>query len=93
MAYRIDYQSVRKLHHMAGNRNRRTALTAVLFLLFLTAVWCFWEEGKTVLQGMLFSGDPDVTAAAMEHFTHQLTDGVSVKAAFIEFCKDILEGS
>ena len=63
------------------------------FLLFLSAVWQFWEEGKETVKGLLFSGDISVTAAAVDHFAQQLGNGECVKDAFVGFCETILEGA
>lgn len=92
MAYRIEYKAVRGLQNRNRYRCRRAAITGLLFVLFITEVWFFWPEGKSVLQGILFSGDVAVTVAALDDFAHQLGEGIAIKDAFIRFCKQIVTG-
>ena len=93
MGYRIDYPVIRKLHSISSCRTLRAALTGTCFLLFLLLVGIFWEEGAAVLRGILFSGDWDVTANALEGLVGNLGNGMAAKEAFGQFCGQILETS
>ena len=92
MAYRIDYQPVKKLRGVQKRRSSRAAMTGSFFLLFLLGAGIFWPEGRAMLQGLLFSGDTAVTAAAMEDFVRELGEGTSVKEALFMFFRQIMEG-
>ena len=68
-------------------------MSGMFFLLFLIAVELFWPEGRNVIRGLLFSGDAEVAAEAMEELTVQLKLGMPVKDALVVFGRQILEGS
>lgn len=92
MGYRIDYQPTNQLRHARSLRSRRAAVTGLLFLLFVCLVCFLWPEGRTVLCGILFSGDPDRTMEALETFGHQLETGTEVRQALVQFGRNLLEG-
>lgn len=92
MGYRIEYQTVRKLHRQYRCRTSRGALTGAFFFLFLVLTGCFWTDGREVLWGMLFPGDREATLEALAELSRQLVSGVEVREAFAQFCGTILEG-
>lgn len=90
MSYRIDYQPVGMIGHAQKRSVRVCSLTAILFLLFLLLINLFWPYGRNVLQGLLFSGDPAVTVAALDGLTDELRSGVTLTEALRTFCRFIM---
>lgn len=64
----------------------------MMFGVFLLTVSAFWQEGRDLLLGLLFSGDPDHTMAALETMTERLGEGASFADAVTVFCREILNG-
>ena len=93
MSYQIDYQPVTKLHRLHQCRTRRAALTGLFAGLFLLLVGTGWDAGRSVLRGILFSGDWSVTVEAAEALVHRLGSGENMQEAITVFCREILEGS
>lgn len=86
MGYRVTYPLKMRLPKQKTNHTRRTLLTIVFLCIFLTIVTVAWPRGKAVLQGMVFSGDLAVTAAALEDMTSDLQAGMPFADALEEFC-------
>ena len=86
MGYRVVYPLKMKLPRQKAGCTRRTLLTVVFFCIFLISVTVAWPRGKAVLQGMVFSGDLAVTAAAFENMTSDLQAGMPFPDALEEFC-------
>ena len=86
MGYRVTYPLKMRLPKQKTNHTRRTLLTFVFLCLFLTIVTVAWPRGKAVLQGMVFSGDLAVTAAALEDMTSDLQAGMPFADALEAFC-------
>ena len=93
MGYRIEYQPGMKLRRQKGYYPRRAILTVLFLSIFLITVALAWPRGKAVLQGMLFSGDIAITAAALEDMTSDLQAGMSFPDALEEFCVHVITGS
>ena len=86
MGYRVTYPLKMRLPRQKTNHIHRTFFTIVFLCLFLTIVTVAWPRGKAVLQGMVFSGDFAVTAAALEDMTSDLQAGMPFADALEEFC-------
>lgn len=93
MGYRVDYGPVKKVRGLEKRVSRKSALTALCFLIFCLLVGTLWPEGAEMLRRLVFPGDPAVTAAALEEFTVQLQTGADVKESLQQFCLNILEGA
>lgn len=88
--YRIMYDS-RTSVHSQKSRGRLVFLTAVLFLLFCTAVYSYWPDGRILLQTMLIPGDPETTLQAAEVFAAEVASGYAFSDAVKNFCSSVIE--
>lgn len=89
MAYRIQYGSVGPVK-TAISRNY-FALTVVLFLLVCTVtVTAAHLMGAQWAKELLFPGDPEVTAGALEQFVARLQQGSPVMDAITFFCREVI---
>ena len=67
-------------------------MAVMMFGMFLLIVSVFWQEGRNLLLGLLFSGNLDETLAALETLSAQLGEGASFADAVTVFCREILNG-
>lgn len=88
--YRIMYGSKDDKHNQKG-RGRAVIMTAVIFLIFCTAVCIWWPEGRFLLRTMLIPGDPETTLQAAEVFAAELASGYSFSDTVKNFCSLIVE--
>ena len=93
MGYRVDYQPVKKVRGVQKRTVNVPAMTGVCLLLFLLLVNSAWPRGAEVLQGLLFSGDVSVTAAALEDMAVELRAGEELSSAVETFCKKVAQGA
>ncbi len=91
MAYRVDYLPVKKIRGAEKCRSRIAALTALFFLLFVFLIHNTWPRGTQVLQGLLFPGDVQAAAAALEDLTQNLRTGQPLPEALEVFCQTIVQ--
>ena len=90
MGYRLVYDMQNRTK--PGKWNRRIRI--LMCLVFLAgAVGYVYPEVRYTIRKILFSGDPAVTAAALEEFTVDLRSGVDFGDSFRSFCLRILEGA
>ena len=90
MGYRIEYPSFGSVPCIRKTGIPRMAV--MMFGVFLLIVSVFWKEGRNLLLGLLFSGNPDQTMAALETMTERLGEGASFADAVTVFCREILNG-
>ncbi len=90
MAYRVDYQPIKKIRGAEKRVAAAPALTALCLVLFFLLVHTVWPRGAQVLRGLLFSGDTAVTGAALELFAQDLRAGEAFSSALQTFCRTIL---
>lgn len=93
MGYRIEYGSDQKYCRIPRARPGAAMMTVLVFSLFVFAVCIFWQEGREVLSGILFSGDPDGTFVALEEMADKLREGTDFREAVMVFCREILNES
>ena len=91
MGYRVNYGPMNR----APRRNYRRAsswalLCGACFLCFLVVVWGFWEEGRLVLQKLLFPGDWAAVEEGVAAFRDAANSGASAAACAEAFCREIL---
>lgn len=91
MAYRVDYQPIKKVRGAEKRRVPVPALIAMFFLAFVLLVNTAWPRGSQVLRRLVFSGDTAVTAAALEDMARDLGEGEALPDALEAFCKTILK--
>ncbi len=91
MGYRVDYQPIRKVRRGETRKNRTAAMTAICLLLFFFLVGIMWPKGTEVLQKILFAGDAEITASALEHFALELGAGEAFPSAFETFCRTVIQ--
>lgn len=95
MGYRVVY-GPEKTEDLptASQGNGRRWLCGVFFALFLWMTVSFWPRGSDFLGRLVFSGDPAVTAAALESLALELQAGAPMGEALEAFCQEIvLHGS
>ena len=90
MSYQIDYGFSRKPPRNSI-RNRTWIFTLTVFLAFIFFVNSCWPKGQSVLQKLLWPGDPQTTQQALETFVAQIRHGELVAEAVELFCLEILE--
>ena len=90
MGYRLVYDMQNRTK--PGKWYRRIRILVCLFL-FAGFLGYFCPEVGHTVRKILFSGDPAVTAAALEEFTVDLRSGVEFGDSFRSFCMRILEGT
>lgn len=93
MGYRVDYPPIRKIRGAEKRRTAAPALTGLFLILFFFLVNSTWPRGAEVLQGLLFSGDTSVTAAALEEFALELRAGEELPSAFETFCRTVIQNA
>ena len=88
--YRIMYDSKDDKHNRKG-RVRTVILTAVIFLIFCTAVCSYWPDGRFLLRTLLIPGDPETTLQAAEVFAAEVASGYAFSDAVKNFCSIVFE--
>ena len=83
MAYRIIYAPARK-----GKRTGKRVFLFAAVAGLLGAVWVVKKAGISILPG-----DPEVTAAALEHMVASVSQGEPVGEVFFAFCREIIDGA
>lgn len=91
MGYRIDYLPDKQ--QLGRNYGFRLAMAVFFFFLFAASVARLWPDGSRTLRGILFSGNVETLAAALEGLADRLTEGMPVMEALVVFGQQILEGS
>lgn len=91
MGYRVDYRPVKKIRGAEKRHTGLPAMIAVWFLLFVLLVNAVWPRGAEVMRGFFFSGDAEVTAAALETMAVDLKNGKPLPAALEAFCIAVFE--
>lgn len=91
MGYRIEYPSFGSVPCIRKTGIPR--MVVMMFGVFLLIVSVFWQEGRNLLLGLLFSGNLDSTLAALETLSAQLGEGVPLADAVTVFCREILNES
>ncbi len=89
MSYRIIYGSLHTKNVSVVSKIRLPALTVLCFLLFLTLVNTFWEEGSAYLAEWVHSVRESAAVLALEQFAEELYQGEPLAEAFSAFCNSI----
>lgn len=94
MAYSIRYGQtmIKEIvpEHIKGKRVCRAAMwTLSAVIVILIAFSCL---SSNIWDGFL-PGNPEVTGAALDTFTENLSDGMGFRDAAYVFCKEILDAS
>ena len=87
MGYRVVYRPIKKIRGSEKQKARRTALTALFFLVFLILVNTCWPQGRDFLREVLFPGDSSVAVMALENLADELKAGEGVWDAVENFCR------
>lgn len=91
MPYRVEYTWDSKWDRDRRQTNIRLPVLAMLFFTaFVFVTHAFWQEGREVLLQILFPGDPETAIAAFSEFASNLGQGIPLKFAAENFCREIL---
>ena len=93
MGYRVEYQPLKKVRGVEKRTASVPVLTGLFLLLFLLLVNSTWPRGAEILQGLIFSGDTSVTAAALEELALELRAGEKLPSAFETFCRTVIQNA
>lgn len=91
MGYRIEYPSFGR--QPCVRKAGLLRMVIMMFGMFLLIVSVFWQEGRNLLLGLLFSGNLDETLAALETLSERLGEGAPLADAVTVFCREILNES
>ncbi len=89
MAYRIEYKA---LSPKKSGFCRKYGMFILVTLLLVATVTISVANlsGALWVRHLLFPGDPQVTAAALEGLAEDLQQGSSVMDAITAFCRDVI---
>ena len=91
MAYRIEYKALGPVK--PAFFKKYGMLIIVVFLLVSTvSVSVAYLSGAQWARHLLFPGDPEVTAGALEGMADKLKQGSSVVDAITAFCRAVIAG-
>ena len=92
MSYEIRYDTIACPKQPKPFPFRQTAAAMVVCVLIAGAV-TVKALGLNWVKQVLLPGDPEVTAAALEHMVDDLRGGDSLLGAVNAFCREILENA
>lgn len=94
MGYRIEYPGIPvRWHPEKLNWVRVFLYSAFFFGLLVLPVCVFSTEGREVLMGWIYPGDPALTRQALIQMAARLRAGVELEDAALAFCREILNGA
>ena len=89
MGYRIEYVK-EKIPSEKPQKEIRVVLSLVFFLLFLTGVRIWWQEGWETFMDMLLPGDRGAAAHALGDLILRLRQGSDLREAVTAFCREVI---